>query len=88
MSLINCQACGETHDHDRTCARPTLAASAGSAMDPDLGEIGPGHVCKHGVRWPYPCAACDDAAWELHLQIVRRENLSPNAPASATEGKQ
>ena len=32
--------------------------------DPDLGRIGRGHVCKHGVRWPHPCQPCDDAAWE------------------------
>lgn len=29
--------------------------------DPDLGKIGPGHVCKHGIRWPHPCDACDAA---------------------------
>lgn len=29
MSLIHCKACGETHDQDRTCARPALAASVG-----------------------------------------------------------
>jgi hypothetical protein len=33
MSLINCQACGETHDQDRTCARPPLAGRPGSALD-------------------------------------------------------
>lgn len=31
--------------------------------DPDHGRIGPGHVCKHGIRWPHPCQACDDAAY-------------------------
>jgi len=34
------------------------------APDPDLGKIGPGHVCKHQVRWPHPCDDCDRAAWE------------------------
>ena len=47
---------------------PPLAGRAGSATDHDLGEIRPGHVCKHGVRWPHPCGPCDDAAWELHLR--------------------
>lgn len=31
--------------------------------DPDLGSIGPGHVCKHGIRWPHRCDPCADAAW-------------------------
>ena len=31
MSLINCKACGETHDQDRTCARPPLVGRTGSA---------------------------------------------------------
>jgi len=30
MSLINCKACGETHNQDRTCARPPLAGRSGS----------------------------------------------------------
>ncbi len=33
--------------------------------DPDLGKIGPDHVCKHGIRWPHPCTDCDEAAWAL-----------------------
>ncbi|GAA2816923.1 DNA (cytosine-5)-methyltransferase 1 [Aminobacter aminovorans] len=24
--------------------------------------IGPGHVCKHGIRWPWACDECDAAA--------------------------
>lgn len=38
--------------------------------DPDLGKIGPGHVCKHGIRWPHPCDPCDDEAWSE--EVVRR----------------
>lgn len=62
-------------------AQPALAASAGSATDPDLGEIRPGHVCKHGVRWPHPCVPCDDAAWELHLR------QSPNSGMSDSQSQ-
>lgn len=32
------------------------------ALDPDIGHIGLGHVCKHGVRWPHACDECDRAA--------------------------
>jgi hypothetical protein len=49
-----------------------------AAMDLDLGQIGPGHVCKHGVRWPHPCNPCDDAAW-AHLNCA-----SPNEHAPST----
>lgn len=35
-------------------------------VDPDLGKIGPGHVCKHGIRWPHACTDCDEAAWKAH----------------------
>lgn len=31
--------------------------------DPDLGQLEAGHVCKHGVRWPHGCRACDGDAW-------------------------
>lgn len=31
--------------------------------DPDLGRIGPGHVCKHGIMWPHACVPCDEAAY-------------------------
>ncbi len=30
MSLIQCKACGEMHDADRTCAKPAIAAGPGS----------------------------------------------------------
>jgi len=40
-----------------------LLSEGDGARDPDLGKIGPGHVCKHGIRWPHPCQPCDDAAW-------------------------
>jgi len=35
-------------------------------IDPDLGSIERGHICKHGVRWPHACQPCDDAAWDAH----------------------
>lgn len=42
--------------------------------DPDEGPIGPGHVCKHGVRWPHPCDDCDQAApppgWSPHATLA------------------
>jgi len=31
--------------------------------DPDLEPIGPGHVCKHHIRWPHECKECADAAY-------------------------
>lgn len=37
----------------------------GIAVDADTGKIGPGHICKHGVRWPHPCFPCDQVAWKI-----------------------
>jgi hypothetical protein len=46
--------------YDLTCALfRRHAAGQGSAVDPDLCRIGPGHICKHGIRWPHPCDHCD-----------------------------
>lgn len=70
-----------SQDRQQAADGPPLDARTGSATDPDLGEIGPGHVCKHGVRWPHPCVPCDDAAWEFHLR------QSPNAEALPPGGK-
>ena len=36
------------------------------ARKPKRGKYGPGHVCKHGVRFPDPCQPCDDDAREAH----------------------
>jgi hypothetical protein len=36
-------------------------------------KIGPGHVCPHGIRWPWVCDPCDEAAWEQH----KRDNQPP-----------
>ena len=44
------------------------------ALDPDLGNIKPGHICKHGVRWPHACDECDAAALDL------RRNGRPDDP--------
>lgn len=33
-------------------------------VDPDLGAIESGHVCKHEVRWPHACQPCDEASWQ------------------------
>ncbi|WP_203234511.1 hypothetical protein [Sphingomonas solaris] len=44
-------------------AATVLVQPAGvAASDLDAGKIGPGHVCKHNVRWPHPCDDCDAAA--------------------------
>lgn len=39
-----------------------IAETALGPADPDLGKIGPGHVCKHDIRWPHACDECDRAA--------------------------
>jgi hypothetical protein len=44
-------------------------------VDPDLGKIGPGHVCKHDVRWPHACLECDALSWAVHQAA-----LSPPSP--------
>lgn len=49
----------ERHDYSPQCRLDQLKA------DPDLGNIGPGHVCKHGVRWPHGCVPCGADAMEL-----------------------
>lgn len=62
--------------------------------DPDLGKIRPGHVCKHGIRWPHPCDECDaappppmtsirtaaDAIQELLADIDRELEGPPGSP--------
>lgn len=56
------------------------------ASDPDLGKIGPGHVCKHGVRWPHACVPCDEAAWAMEKS--RREHSPPNPLPIAHEDRE
>ena len=47
--------------------------------DPDLGEIKPGHVCKHGIRWPHPCQLCDDLSYMTHIQeSIAKQPIDPN----------
>lgn len=66
----------------RHAARFALDAFAKTEpdSDPDLGKIGPGHVCKHGIRWPHACEPCDEAAYAAHqaqksdLERARGEN--------------
>ena len=41
--------------------------------DPDLGKISEGHVCKHGIRWPWQCHECDRAV------IAALKSASPEA---------
>jgi len=49
--------------------------------DPDLGELKPGHVCKHGVRWPHRCDPCAEAAWALRqCQSPRQCLRGPDEP--------
>lgn len=43
-----------------------LAAAPKQMADPDLGRIKPGHVCKHGIRWPHACDECDTAAFDAY----------------------
>jgi hypothetical protein len=49
-------------------------------IDPDLGRIEPGHVCKHGVRWPHPCEQCDEAAWALHAGAAAADHDDVEEP--------
>lgn len=55
---------------------PKSPASVGldPETDPDLGEIGPGHVCKHGIRWPHPCAECYAAENAALYEALTRED--------------
>lgn len=47
--------------------------------DPDLGEIKPGHVCKHGIRWPHPCQPCDDLSYMTHIQeSIAKQPIDPS----------
>lgn len=47
-----------------------------SGGDPDHGSIGPGHVCKHSIRWPHGCESCDDAAYADQARQARQANGS------------
>lgn len=38
-------------------------------------SIGPGHVCEHGIRWPWACDECDDAAYAESLRQFPRPGL-------------
>lgn len=67
-------------DHESVVTRDNrrfAGDSAGYGGDPDHGRLGPGHVCKHGVRWPHACQPCDDAAWE------ERETPDPDQAGQA-----
>lgn len=43
-------------------------------VDFDHGRIGPGHVCKHRVRWPHACSPCDEAAWGEVIAFNARQD--------------
>lgn len=53
-----------------------------SNPDPDLGRIGPGHICKHGIRWPHACDECDEAAWSSRVRPPLR---TPNEELEMTD---
>ena len=62
----------------RDAIEAALSAPArdGEGRDPDLGKIERGHVCKHGVRWPWSCDECDEAAWTAHQAATDGEGLT------------
>lgn len=33
--------------------------------------LGPGRVCEHGIRWPWACHECDDAAYATYTDQTR-----------------
>lgn len=39
-------------------------------------SVGPGHVCEHGIRWPWSCDECDNAAY-------LRDTTDPNEEGQA-----
>ncbi len=55
-------------------ALQSLLSDHAGEGDPDTGKIGPGHVCKHGIRWPHPCQPCDNAA--LSRPSMSREDVA------------
>lgn len=38
-------------------------ASKGQRRMGNAADIGPGHVCEHGIRWPWACDECDQASY-------------------------
>jgi DNA (cytosine-5)-methyltransferase 1 len=38
-------------------------ATSGTEQPARRDEIGPGHVCEHGIRWPWACDECDQASY-------------------------
>lgn len=48
------------------------SATSGTEQSPRGDEIGPGHVCQHGVRWPWACDECDQAAYATFKRHVPR----------------
>jgi hypothetical protein len=45
-------------------------------------ELGPGHVCAHGIRWPWACQTCDAEAWERYKREQRE--AAPGTARSMT----
>ncbi|WP_409530317.1 DNA cytosine methyltransferase [Shinella sp.] len=43
--------------------RRRAGTASGAEQSPRRDEIGPGHVCEHGIRWPWSCDECDQAAY-------------------------
>lgn len=48
------------------------SATSGTEQSPRGDEIGPGHICQHGVRWPWACDECDQAAYTTFKRHVPR----------------
>lgn len=67
----------ELHEVSSRTIRSMISAIAN---DPDLGPIGPGHTCKHHVRWPHPCDECDRAVLASLSPIALASQAGTRAP--------
>ena len=87
--MIECPDCQRIIDpvevcecgYEHQCGGPAEACMIPGCPEcnhPDLGSIGKGHICRHGIHWPHACSKCDDLAFKLHKARSR-----PNPEASA-----
>lgn len=63
--------------------RGCAGADSGSEQPPRRDEIGPGHVCEHGIRWPWACDDCDRAS--PYSESERRDPRAGSADALGGE---
>lgn len=66
-------------------SRRCAGAASGPEQSACRDEIGPGHVCEHGIRWPWACDECDQAAYPGEERPEDGAVVGSLQPSSITE---